>query len=102
MRSSDWSSDVCSSDLSTDGWERGKPHPDIYLAAAEGLGVDPAACLAIEDSPTGARAALAAGMTVIGFCGAGHIVDRAAHGALLREVGVHHVDRKSTRLNSSH
>src|SRR3546814_7099799 len=50
-------------------------HPDIYLAAAEGLGVDPAACLAIEDSPTGARAALAAGMTVIGFCGAGHIVD---------------------------
>src|SRR3546814_9799595 len=91
MRSSDWSSDVCSSDLSTDGWERGKPHPDIYLAAAEGLGVDPAACLAIEDSPTGARAALAAGMTVIGFCGAGHIVDRAAHGALLREVGVHHV-----------
>jgi len=76
---------------SADGWERGKPHPDIYLAAAEGLGVDPAACLAIEDSPTGARAALAAGMTVIGFCGAGHIVDRAAHGALLREVGVHHV-----------
>src|SRR3546814_12546730 len=72
---------------SADGWERGKPHPDIYLAAAEGLGVDPAACLAIEDSPTGARAALAAGMTVIGFCGAGHIVDRAAHGALLPAIG---------------
>lgn len=74
---------------SADGWDRGKPHPDIYLAAAKGLGVDPAACLAIEDSPTGARAAIAAGMTVIGFCGAGHIVDRAAHGAMLREVGVH-------------
>ncbi|APZ97855.1 hypothetical protein BWQ93_04635 [Sphingopyxis sp. QXT-31] len=76
---------------SADGWDRGKPFPDIYLAAAKGLGVDPAQCLAIEDSPTGARAAIAAGMTVIGFCGAGHIVDRAAHGAMLRQVGVHHV-----------
>ena len=76
---------------SADGWARGKPHPDIYLAAAEGLGVDPAQCLAIEDSPTGAQAALAAGMAVIGFCGAGHIADRAAHGAMLRHVGVHHV-----------
>ncbi|HJS12727.1 HAD family phosphatase [Sphingopyxis sp.] len=76
---------------SADGWDRGKPHPDIYLAAAKGLGVDPATCLAIEDSPTGAQAAVAAGMTVVGFCGAGHIVDRAAHGAMLRGVGVHHV-----------
>ena len=76
---------------SADGWDRGKPFPDIYLAAANGLGVDPALCLAIEDSPTGAQAALAAGMTVIGFCGAGHIVDRAAHGEMLREIGVHHV-----------
>ena len=76
---------------SADGWDRGKPFPDIYLAAATGLGVDPAQCLAIEDSPTGAQAALAAGMTVVGFCGAGHIVDRAAHGEVLRAVGVHHV-----------
>lgn len=76
---------------SADGWDRGKPHPDIYLAAAKGLGLDPAMCLAIEDSPIGAQAALAAGMTVIGFCGAGHIADRAGHGEVLREVGVHHV-----------
>ncbi|WP_447930531.1 HAD family hydrolase [Sphingopyxis fribergensis] len=76
---------------SADGWDRGKPFPDIYLAAAKGLGVDPAACVAIEDSPTGAQAAIAAGMTVVGFCGAGHIVDRAGHAAMLREVGVHHV-----------
>ena len=46
---------------SADGWDRGKPFPDIYLAAAKGLGVDPAQCLAIEDSPTGARAALGGG-----------------------------------------
>lgn len=76
---------------SADGWARGKPHPDIYLAAAKGLGIDPGTCLAIEDSPIGARAALAAGMTVVGFCGAGHILDRAAHEATLRAVGVHHV-----------
>jgi HAD superfamily hydrolase (TIGR01509 family) len=73
---------------SADGWERGKPHPDIYLAAARGLGADPARCLAIEDSPTGARSALSAGMTVIGFCGASHIIDRAAHGQVLKGIGV--------------
>ena len=45
---------------------RGKPHPDLYLESAARLGVSAEACLALEDSPTGARAALAAGMPVIG------------------------------------
>jgi mannitol-1-/sugar-/sorbitol-6-/2-deoxyglucose-6-phosphatase len=40
----------------------GKPAPDVYLAAAAKLGVSPAACLAIEDSPNGVLAAKAAGM----------------------------------------
>ncbi|MGD3111051.1 HAD family hydrolase [Streptomyces sp. YGL11-2] len=44
---------------------RGKPHPDPYLAAAAGLGVDPAHCLAVEDTPTGAAAALAAGCRLL-------------------------------------
>lgn len=44
---------------------RGKPSPDVYLLAAERLGVDPAACLAFEDSDNGARAALQAGMKVV-------------------------------------
>lgn len=83
---------------SADGWARGKPHPDIYLAAAKGLGVEPARCLAVEDSPTGAQAALAAGMTVVGFCGASHIGDRAAHAAMLRAVGVHHVAERFDAL----
>jgi HAD superfamily hydrolase (TIGR01509 family) len=78
---------------SADGWERGKPYPDIYLAAAKGLGIDPQHVLAIEDSPTGASAAVAAGMTVIGYCGGGHILDADAHGLTLRAVGVHHVAR---------
>jgi len=42
-----------------------KPAPDIYLLAARTLGVAPARCLVLEDSPTGVRAALAAGMTPI-------------------------------------
>ncbi|GHJ44599.1 haloacid dehalogenase [Catellatospora sp. TT07R-123] len=42
-----------------------KPHPDPYLRAAKLLGVEPADCLAIEDSPAGAASALAAGVRVI-------------------------------------
>jgi len=42
-----------------------KPAPDVYLLAAERLGVSPAQCLVLEDSPTGVRAALAAGMTAV-------------------------------------
>jgi HAD superfamily hydrolase (TIGR01509 family) len=51
--------------VSSEEVERGKPAPDVYLAAAHGLGVDPAQCVAIEDSSSGLRAAAAAGMTVI-------------------------------------
>ncbi|MEV0706842.1 HAD family hydrolase [Nocardia aurea] len=43
----------------------GKPEPDVYLRAAELLGVDPKECVAVEDSPTGAMAAQAAGCAVI-------------------------------------
>ncbi len=43
----------------------GKPHPEAYLTAASRLGVNPAACVAIEDSPTGVASAEAAGCTVI-------------------------------------
>ena len=43
--------------------ERGKPAPDIYLHAAQQLGIDPKNCLALEDSRAGTQAALAAGMT---------------------------------------
>jgi beta-phosphoglucomutase-like phosphatase (HAD superfamily) len=44
----------------------GKPHPEPYVAAAAALGVDPADCVAIEDSPTGVASALAAGCATLG------------------------------------
>jgi HAD superfamily hydrolase (TIGR01509 family) len=43
-----------------------KPAPDTYLAAAAALGVDPAGCVVLEDSPTGVHAGRAAGMYTIG------------------------------------
>jgi HAD superfamily hydrolase (TIGR01509 family) len=51
--------------VSSEEVERGKPAPDVYLAAAEKLGVDPDLCVAIEDSSNGLRSAHAAGMAVI-------------------------------------
>ncbi len=44
---------------------RGKPAPDVYLAAARRLGFSPARCLAVEDSPAGVLAAKAAGRTCV-------------------------------------
>ena len=44
---------------------RSKPHPEPYLRAARLLGVEPARCVAIEDSPTGVASAAAAGCAVL-------------------------------------
>jgi len=46
---------------------RGKPAPDLYLKAAEAIGVPPARCVAFEDSYPGLQSALAAGLTVVGL-----------------------------------
>jgi HAD superfamily hydrolase (TIGR01509 family) len=45
--------------------DRGKPAPDLYIAAAAKLGVEPADAAAVEDSTNGLRAAAASGMTVV-------------------------------------
>jgi beta-phosphoglucomutase-like phosphatase (HAD superfamily) len=46
------------------GMPRSKPHPDVYLAAAAHLQIDPARCLVIEDTKEGITAGVAAGATV--------------------------------------
>jgi HAD superfamily hydrolase (TIGR01509 family) len=46
---------------------RPKPAPDLFLHAAGMLGVEPSVCTVIEDSPSGVHAAVAAGMTVLGY-----------------------------------
>ena len=51
---------------------KSKPAPDVYLAAAAYYGVSPAACLALEDSPTGVAAAVGAGFTCWGYTGLAH------------------------------
>jgi HAD superfamily hydrolase (TIGR01509 family) len=47
---------------------RGKPAPDLFLHAAQSMGVPPERCIVTEDSPSGVEAARAADMTVYGYC----------------------------------
>ena len=75
--------------FSADLVPRGKPHPDIFLYAADRIGVAPEHCLVIEDSRSGVLAGVAAGMTVLGLCAGGHIQD--GHADRLREAGAEHI-----------
>jgi HAD superfamily hydrolase (TIGR01509 family) len=59
---------------------RGKPHPDLFLAAARALGLPPDTCLAFEDAVSGVQAAVAAGMETVG-------VTTTQPPGLLREAG---------------
>jgi HAD superfamily hydrolase (TIGR01509 family) len=63
----------------------GKPAPDLFLHAAVRMGVAPARCVVIEDSLPGVAAAVAAGMTAIGFTGGSHCPP--AHDSRLLERG---------------
>lgn len=62
---------------------RSKPHPDVYLAAMEPLGVVPGQCVVVEDTVTGVTAGMAAGATVYGYSPpeAGHDTPRALRAA---------------------
>ena len=64
---------------------RGKPAPDLFLLAAERMDAAPRRCVVIEDSRPGIEAAVAAGMTAIGFTGGSHC--RNGHGARLVAAG---------------
>ena len=58
---------------------RGKPSPDIYIEAAQRLGVPPTRCLAFEDSASGVRAACDAGMTVVAVPSTGQTFESNSH-----------------------
>jgi HAD superfamily hydrolase (TIGR01509 family) len=68
---------------------RGKPHPDIFLHAAERMQCQPAACIVIEDSASGVAAGIAAGMTVVGLMAASHM--RPEHRQRLVSAGAHFI-----------
>ncbi|HMN46478.1 MAG TPA: HAD family phosphatase [Povalibacter sp.] len=68
-----------------------KPAPDVFLFAARQIGVPPSACAVVEDTPTGIRAAVAAGMHTFGFA-----ANTPAH--RLIEAGAHHVFSDMTQL----
>ena len=65
---------------------RGKPAPDLYLYAADRLGVRIEDCAILEDSPVGASGAVASGGYVIGMCMGTHCA--VGHDQRLREIGV--------------
>jgi HAD superfamily hydrolase (TIGR01509 family) len=60
---------------------RGKPHPDLFLHAADRMGADPRRCVVVEDSPFGVRGARAAGMAVLGYAALTPAATLAAEGA---------------------
>jgi HAD superfamily hydrolase (TIGR01509 family) len=69
--------------------ERGKPAPDLYLHAAEAMGVSIERVAIIEDSPVGVTGALASGATVIGLCAGSHCLP--GHDERLRALGVRQI-----------
>jgi len=64
-----------------------KPDPLVYLEAMKALGVPANQCVAIEDSKSGAKAAVAAGIPLIGYLGAYPLDEQQSLGEKLREVG---------------
>jgi beta-phosphoglucomutase len=65
--------EVCGRDV-----EHGKPAPDIFLKAAERMGIPPGRCVVVEDAVPGIEAAHAAGMPCIAICSEGHTHEELA------------------------
>ena len=89
--------------FSADLVTHGKPAPDIFLLAAERLGVAPRNCAVLEDSPHGIKGAVEAGMRAVGFVGGSHLAGREAdHAAILRAAGadrvIGHLSQATTAL----
>lgn len=82
--------------VSADDVARGKPEPDGYLLAASALGVSPAQCVAIEDTPAGIAAGRAAGCVVLALTTTPPC--RAARGGRPRPAGLDSYHRRAGRM----
>jgi HAD superfamily hydrolase (TIGR01509 family) len=68
---------------------RGKPHPDIFLHAAQCMGIAPSTTVVVEDSPVGVRAGAAAGMVVLGYADLTNPAELSAAGAACTFTDMH-------------
>lgn len=73
--------DALDADVSGREVARGKPAPDLFLAAASALGAEPGDCLVVEDAAAGVRAAKAGGMRALGVARSGEVLALQAAGA---------------------
>jgi len=74
--------------VSADSVSKGKPEPDVFLYAADKLGVPARNCLVVEDAIAGVKAAAKADMTAVGFVGGSHLENcRAEHARRLEAAG---------------
>lgn len=83
--------------VTSDDVTNGKPHPEPYLKGAEGLGVEPAECLVIEDAPAGIQSAQAAGMKVIGMASTYEVEKLAGAHAVAQKLAGIRVGLNGTR-----
>jgi HAD superfamily hydrolase (TIGR01509 family) len=74
--------------FSAESVARGKPHPDLFLHAAEAMGADPTECVVVEDTPSGVAAGMAAGMRVLGYAAdSDETALRMAGAEIIRSIG---------------
>lgn len=84
--------------ITADDVEHGKPAPDPYLLAAERLGVEPAACVVVEDAPSGIASARAAGSLVIAVASTNKPVMLTNADVVVPELSALHVEVNSDGL----
>ncbi|MGX6512592.1 HAD family hydrolase [Rhodococcus sp. SJ-2] len=87
--------DVFDADLSGHDFARGKPDPEIFLTAADELGVPPERCVVVEDAVSGVQAAKAGAMVALGVARAGDEHELAQAGADLVVTSLDEVDREA-------
>jgi HAD superfamily hydrolase (TIGR01509 family) len=75
--------------FSADQVPRGKPHPDLFLLAAAAMGSTPAACVVIEDTPSGVMAGARAGMRVLGYAAEADAAQLERAGAAMTVASLH-------------